>query len=318
MPLLFLKMSECSMAEALEVTSMLCREDSRVKMLATPESAAGLKKEIVVDSGINSPESFAKLSPDLSWLKMSGDSCQLIMGGGSELFYGTWPRWGTMQNGSCYQPPKLELPTDGIGSGLWPTPSASQARSEGMILQMRAKVESGEITREEAERMIGGSQTPARMTIWPTPAARYFRGHGSEAGYHRRRANGHQQSLNEEIMWRTPKATDGTNGGPNARDKSGALHLSAQAAQYPTLRTRHMRGGTGSFEQLKKLEADGVITKKERMAMAGGGQLSPMWVAWLMGWPIEHTALDALATEWFRSKASKPGKKSKTSRKPND
>jgi len=46
---------------------------------------------------------------------------------------------------------------------LWPTPSASQARSEGMIKQMRAKVEAGELTREEAEAMIQGSLEPARM-----------------------------------------------------------------------------------------------------------------------------------------------------------
>ena len=56
---------------------------------------------------------------------------------------------------------------------LWPTPSASQARSEGMIKQMRAKVEAGELTREEAEAMIQGSLEPARMKpmrrLWPTP-----------------------------------------------------------------------------------------------------------------------------------------------------
>ena len=51
----------------------------------------------------------------------------------------------------------------------WPTPTASQARSQGLIKQMRKKVEAGEITVEEAEAMIGGSLTPARMQMWPTP-----------------------------------------------------------------------------------------------------------------------------------------------------
>jgi hypothetical protein len=31
------------------------------------------------------------------------------------------------------------------------------------------------------------------------------------------------------LGWRTPSATDGTNGGPNARDSKGGLHLSGQA-----------------------------------------------------------------------------------------
>ena len=35
------------------------------------------------------------------------------------------------------------------------------------------------------------------------------------------------------------------------------------------------------------------------------GKLSPMFVEWLMGWPLEWTALDAVATDkfqqWLRS-----------------
>ena len=50
---------------------------------------------------------------------------------------------------------------------MWPTPIASGARrSEGAINQMRKKVDAGEITREEAEKMLGGSLTPKRMKPW--------------------------------------------------------------------------------------------------------------------------------------------------------
>ena len=48
-------------------------------------------------------------------------------------------------------------------TGLWPTPTGSQARSEGMIRQMREKVLAGEISKEEAEAMIQGSLEPKRM-----------------------------------------------------------------------------------------------------------------------------------------------------------
>lgn len=37
-------------------------------------------------------------------------------------------------------------------------------------------------------------------------------------------------------FWRTPCATDGTNGGPNSRDSAGSPHLSAQVHLWPTPR----------------------------------------------------------------------------------
>ena len=53
----------------------------------------------------------------------------------------------------------------------WPTPTATQARSEGMIHQMRAMVDAGKVSVEEAEEMIQGSLTPHRMMQWPAPRA---------------------------------------------------------------------------------------------------------------------------------------------------
>jgi hypothetical protein len=52
---------------------------------------------------------------------------------------------------------------------MWPTPTASQARSEGSLMQYRALVDAGVLTREEAEAMCQGSLTPPRMKAWPTP-----------------------------------------------------------------------------------------------------------------------------------------------------
>jgi hypothetical protein len=36
-----------------------------------------------------------------------------------------------------------------------------------------------------------------------------------------------------------------------------------------------------------------------------GGSLNPMWVEWLMGFPLEWTVLDASATQSFRCKPEK-------------
>jgi hypothetical protein len=102
-------------------------------------------------------------------------------------------------DGQCWELPTLERRTKETGSGCvpngetffhtpntngldggsnsrralqkrqWPTPTASQARSEGMILQMRSLVDAGVLDRSEAETMISGSLTPPRMEKWPTP-----------------------------------------------------------------------------------------------------------------------------------------------------
>jgi len=57
---------------------------------------------------------------------------------------------------------------------IWPTPmaEASQFRQPTGINILRARVDAGEMTREEAEAMAGGSLEPARMKSWPTPCTK--------------------------------------------------------------------------------------------------------------------------------------------------
>lgn len=52
---------------------------------------------------------------------------------------------------------------------------------------------------------------------------------------------------------------------------------------------------------MKALETQGIISSEERrqMTAGSGGQLNPTWVEWLMGWPLEWTALKPLATGKF-------------------
>ena len=91
-----------------------------------------------------------------------------------------------------------------------------------MIGQMRRKVEEGELSIDEAEAMISGSLTPARMEVWPTPKS-------SPSGPDYARRN---------------------------REGSGGDDLATQI----------------------------------------GGQLNPMWVEWLMGFPLGWTDLEDSGT----------------------
>jgi hypothetical protein len=59
-----------------------------------------------------------------------------------------------------------------------------------------------------------------------------------------------------------------------------------------------MCGGSGAWNQLNK-----VTTPEEarQMGAGNGGKLNPMWVEWLMGWPLGWTDLKPLEMDKFRS-----------------
>ena len=79
--------------------------------------------------GESSRESFAKLNQDGSWLKMSRGYYRLRLDGTSEEFSGTWPRSGSMRNGSCYPLDPLAPPIEETGCLLLPTPTANDAKN---------------------------------------------------------------------------------------------------------------------------------------------------------------------------------------------
>jgi hypothetical protein len=58
-----------------------------------------------------------------------------------------------------------------------------------------------------------------------------------------------------------------------------------------------MCGGTGSWELLKK---NTTIEEARQMGAGNGGKLNPMWVEWLMGWPLGWTDLKPLEMDKFQ------------------
>lgn len=74
--------------------------------------------------GPSLPESLAKLSPDGCWLRTYQDCYQVMLDGSLEEFSETWPRSGTMQNGTVYRRQPLVPLTAVTEYSLWPTPRA--------------------------------------------------------------------------------------------------------------------------------------------------------------------------------------------------
>ena len=194
----------------------------------------------------------------------------------------TLPRWGMMLDGVLLGRINQGLPTKGIGSGFFATPTSKAnqlspsmrkhpgclkiwptaatmglSRSEGHIHAMRATVERGLVSHEEAANMIGGSLHPPRMKAWPSPQARDWKGgRVSEAT-----AAKNSRPLSEVVMWATPQVDDSKNSGSNKKRRQG---LASQTHQKNT-------------------------------------QLNPDWVEWLMGWPVGWTSTDPMRVEDFEA-----------------
>jgi len=78
---------------------------------------------------------------------------------------------------------------------------------------------------------------------------------------------------------------------PNRSRPTNLRDQVSNMQNWPTPRTAGMCGGTGSWELLNKN-----TTKEEArlMGAGNGGKLNPMWVEWLMGWPLGWTDLKPL------------------------
>jgi len=111
--------------------------------LALTESAA--------ECGEKWHASFTKYDPDLRLWKTH--QCSLL--GDLEPFLETWPQWGLMRNGECWEQQTLAHHTKGTGFGLWATPAASDGQRGGTITD--------KMTGQSLPQMVN---TPAK---WPTP-----------------------------------------------------------------------------------------------------------------------------------------------------
>jgi hypothetical protein len=96
----------------------------------------------------------------LSWRT---PQCSLL--GDSDEFSETWPRWGSMRNGECWERQTAELRTNEIESGLWPTPNCIGYRSDGELLLLSRKLDS----HAEYLAMTTRACNSKRERFWPTP-----------------------------------------------------------------------------------------------------------------------------------------------------
>jgi hypothetical protein len=230
------------------------------------KQASGKENKIQGTCGPGYDRPLANYDPDTqSWKMLEGIS---LWGDCPSLE--TLPASGMTQNGVLSLQPAWEQITDETESLSWPTPTAVTRAMEGNVRMYRAKIQAGEMTEQEAEAILGKSVWEAQGKIpamWPTPRVT---GSGEDiAKIQERFRNGlkYKQRLEEAV------------------------------ALWPTMTANGM-GSTGHRQLLEKNVSLGHITPQEKrqMSAGNGGRLNPMWVEWLMGFPIGWTDLEGSET----------------------
>lgn len=144
-----------------------------------------------VISGGNSPESFAKLSHDGSWVKTSQGSVQVSLDGSLEEFCETWPKWGILSGGVAGKLPTPERRTTGKGCSLWPTPMTPRPHDSDRT--------AGKYYPSQNQKDLAYA-----VHMWPTPHANCHTGAGE-------RGTGGANLQTAVALLPTPTANDAKN-----------------------------------------------------------------------------------------------------------
>jgi hypothetical protein len=91
-------------------------------------------------------------------------------------------------------------------------------------------------------------------------------------------------------MFPTPTKSDATGGVGRGKNAQGGHNLRT-AIRFPTPTVNDSKNNNPPSQKMRNTPPLNVVV---------GGKLSPMWVEWLMGWPIGWTDLQPLATDRFR------------------
>jgi DNA (cytosine-5)-methyltransferase 1 len=146
-----------------------------------------------------------------------------------------------------------------VGRRMWPTPTATVDTSN-----INGKFNS--LTLWDAVR------------LWPTPTAVTRPMEGNVRAYRAKIQAGEMTEAEAEAIL-----------GKSVWEAQGKI-----PAIWPTPTHGKLAGGSGAFQQIQDKYENNEITLEEKKAMqaGNGGRLNPMWVEWLMGFPLGWTDLE--------------------------
>ncbi len=183
-----------------------------------PES--GKATLVSAGSGPTSSELFASLEPDGSWEKTSPAYCLPMMEGHGGKFSETWPKWGGLRNGACFERATWVPVMDEPERSSWQTPRVSEGgytidgRTGRAKLSLDGEAQNWRTPRAEDSESTGAHRgnldTLTSFTDhWRTPSA----GHPEKGGSQnpeKRLAGGHTLDLQDQAeYWMTPNVPNG-------------------------------------------------------------------------------------------------------------
>jgi len=279
-----------------------------VKTLVPQEKAQELT-ESDQECGEKWHGSFTKYDPSLFLWRTH--QCSLL--GDLEPFSGTWPQWGLMRDGECWEQRTLEQTIRGRESGLspngvdsfhtpnttgldggsnsrkalkkrlLPTPDASQ-RGPTKDYNPQAKSQSGRTLQSFAAK-------------FPTPQSTDYITKKTSASWKAKGGINYSLSNPEiQMKWPTPISQDAKHSGYAPSGPGKADKLSYAVVRYPTPKVQDSRHA--KMRHLDESDDDWKSNfGKVVSAQVNGGSLNPTWVEWLMGWPLGWTDLKPLGTD---------------------
>jgi hypothetical protein len=261
-------------------------------------------------SGPTPSASFAEYDPDSRFWKTFQGS---LLTGTTVAYSETWPRAGSMRNGQLSLREPSEPARDEPASGSWPTPDTQNDR-DGSVMRTAAKGAHAVSLHHKAavwptpatnsstySNGFMGPNLREKAATWPTPTA----GDGKSA---RNRTASRQldskhhdgETLTDKVvMWRTPQAQepginldrlDGAFGHRMYDKETGRLaqySLTQQAKAWPTPRANKwgFPDSHGRIPDTTSLQAPTTQTDGHECSPKCR-RLNPLFVAWLMGFPI--------------------------------
>jgi DNA (cytosine-5)-methyltransferase 1 len=201
--------------------------------------------------------SFTKYDPDTSLWRTH--QCSLL--GDLEEFSETWPQWGLMRDGECWEQRTLERHIRGTGYGLSPNgvDSFHTPNTTGL--------DGGSNSRKALKQ---------RIDKWPTPTS---------SDWMNPKQNGIELTNNRFVR------TSLTTGVKFGAKLSDAVNLEMKK-NWPTPQVADYKDrGNLSNPSIQRRMEIGKQVNLQMCVSQTSGQLNPMWVEWLMGWPQGWTEL---------------------------
>ncbi len=211
----------------------------------------------------------------------------------------TWPKAGIVSGGEFYRQVNWERRISEIGYGLLPTPRTLDSKDRS---GQDNPIVNGRVVRPSGENYSVSLATMANRDLWPTPRSSPNENRQTKPSPSQL-AGKHGMNLATAVnMWPTPRAQDAKHGAATEWElQSGRSHLHIEVAkQLPIPTARDWRHGSAN-QPLEKMRLNDTIAHE-----GNGGQLSPDWTEWLMGWPTGWTSLEPLSDidEWLNETMS--------------